>query len=50
VVHKLPVDLRNALIANHTALDAWNDGPAGPTGEPMRNGGGAGLMTVRQVL
>jgi hypothetical protein len=23
--------------------------PAGPTGEPMRNGGGAGLITVRQV-
>ena len=25
VVHKLPGDLRNALIANPTALDAWND-------------------------
>jgi hypothetical protein len=25
VVHKLPVDLREALIANTTALDAWND-------------------------
>src|SRR5690242_8236972 len=25
VVHKLPVDLREALIANATALDAWND-------------------------
>ncbi len=23
--------------------------PAGPTGVPMRNGGGAGLITVRQV-
>jgi hypothetical protein len=25
VVHKLPGDLRKALIANATALDAWND-------------------------
>ncbi len=25
VVHKLPVDLRKALIANATALDAWKD-------------------------
>jgi Bacteriocin-protection, YdeI or OmpD-Associated len=25
VVHKLPGDLRTALIANPTALDAWND-------------------------
>ena len=25
VVHKLPVDLRKALIANLTALDAWKD-------------------------
>jgi len=25
VVHKLPGDLRNALIANPTALDAWKD-------------------------
>ena len=25
VVHKLPADLRDALIANATALDAWND-------------------------
>ena len=25
VVHKLPVDLRKALIANATALAAWND-------------------------
>ena len=25
VVHKLPTDLRKALIANTTALDAWND-------------------------
>ena len=25
VVHKLPRDLRAALIANPTALDAWND-------------------------
>ena len=25
VVHKLPVDLRKALIANPTALDAWKD-------------------------
>jgi uncharacterized protein YdeI (YjbR/CyaY-like superfamily) len=25
VVHKLPGDLRNALIANTTALDAWKD-------------------------
>jgi len=25
VVHKLPADLRNALIANATALDAWKD-------------------------
>jgi uncharacterized protein YdeI (YjbR/CyaY-like superfamily) len=25
VVHKLPADLRKALIANPTALDAWND-------------------------
>jgi hypothetical protein len=24
-VHKLPVDLRAALIANPTALDAWHD-------------------------
>jgi hypothetical protein len=24
-VHKLPVDLREALIANATALDAWKD-------------------------
>jgi hypothetical protein len=25
VVHKLPADLREALIANATALDAWKD-------------------------
>src|SRR4249919_4947 len=25
VVHKLPADLRGALIANGTALDAWKD-------------------------
>ena len=25
VVHKLPVDLREALIANSTALAAWRD-------------------------
>ncbi len=25
VVHKLPADLRKALIANATALDAWKD-------------------------
>jgi len=25
VVHKLPADLRKALIANPTALDAWQD-------------------------
>jgi uncharacterized protein YdeI (YjbR/CyaY-like superfamily) len=25
VVHKLPVDLRQALTANATALDAWKD-------------------------
>jgi uncharacterized protein YdeI (YjbR/CyaY-like superfamily) len=25
VVHELPADLRNALIANTTALDAWKD-------------------------
>jgi hypothetical protein len=25
VVHKLPVDLRDALVANPAALDAWND-------------------------
>ena len=25
VVHELPVDLRKALIANATALDAWKD-------------------------
>ena len=25
VVHGLPEDLREALIANATALDAWND-------------------------
>jgi len=25
VVHNLPEDLRKALIANPTALDAWND-------------------------
>jgi hypothetical protein len=25
VVHKMPADLRDALIANGTALDAWND-------------------------
>jgi hypothetical protein len=25
VVHKLPADLRTALAANATALDAWND-------------------------
>jgi uncharacterized protein YdeI (YjbR/CyaY-like superfamily) len=25
VVHKLPGDLRTALIANSTALDAWKD-------------------------
>jgi uncharacterized protein YdeI (YjbR/CyaY-like superfamily) len=25
VVHKLPPDLRKALIANATALDAWKD-------------------------
>jgi hypothetical protein len=25
VVHKLPADLRRALIANATALDAWKD-------------------------
>jgi hypothetical protein len=31
VVHKLPGDLRNALIANRTALDAWEDiTPLGP--------------------
>jgi uncharacterized protein YdeI (YjbR/CyaY-like superfamily) len=24
-LHKLPADLRQALIANATALDAWND-------------------------
>ena len=24
-VHKLPADLRNALIANTAALDAWKD-------------------------
>ncbi len=24
-VHKLPADLREALIANATALDAWKD-------------------------
>ena len=24
-MHKLPTDLRTALIANATALDAWND-------------------------
>jgi uncharacterized protein YdeI (YjbR/CyaY-like superfamily) len=25
VVHKLPADLREALIANPTAFDAWKD-------------------------
>ena len=25
VVHKLPADLRSALIANPTAFDAWKD-------------------------
>jgi hypothetical protein len=25
VVHELPADLREALLANATALDAWND-------------------------
>jgi len=25
VVHKLPADLRKALITNTTALDAWKD-------------------------
>jgi uncharacterized protein YdeI (YjbR/CyaY-like superfamily) len=25
VVHKLPADLREVLIANATALDAWSD-------------------------
>ena len=25
VVHKLPADLRQALVANPTALDAWKD-------------------------
>jgi hypothetical protein len=25
MVHKLPADLRKALIANNTALDAWKD-------------------------
>ena len=25
VVHKLPEDLRTALLANDTALDAWQD-------------------------
>ena len=25
VVHKLPADLRTALLTNPTALDAWND-------------------------
>jgi hypothetical protein len=25
VVHKLPADLRTALVANATALDAWKD-------------------------
>jgi hypothetical protein len=25
VVHKLPTDLRKALLANDTALAAWND-------------------------
>jgi len=25
VVHELPADLREALIANATALDAWKD-------------------------
>ncbi len=25
VVHKLPADLRKALIGNTTALDAWKD-------------------------
>jgi uncharacterized protein YdeI (YjbR/CyaY-like superfamily) len=25
VVHRLPVDLREALVANITALDAWKD-------------------------
>jgi uncharacterized protein YdeI (YjbR/CyaY-like superfamily) len=25
VVHKLPTDLREALIANSTALEAWKD-------------------------
>jgi uncharacterized protein YdeI (YjbR/CyaY-like superfamily) len=25
VVHRLPTDLRNALVANVTALEAWND-------------------------
>ena len=31
VVHKLPADLRTALVANTTALEAWNDiTPSGP--------------------
>ena len=25
VVHKLPADLRDALVANPSALDAWKD-------------------------
>lgn len=25
VVHRLPADLRDALVANSTALDAWKD-------------------------
>jgi uncharacterized protein YdeI (YjbR/CyaY-like superfamily) len=25
VVHEMPTDLREALLANATALDAWND-------------------------
>jgi len=25
VVHELPADLRDALVANTAALDAWND-------------------------
>jgi uncharacterized protein YdeI (YjbR/CyaY-like superfamily) len=25
VVHELPTDLREALLANATAFDAWND-------------------------
>ncbi|MEO5840669.1 MAG: YdeI/OmpD-associated family protein [Acidimicrobiales bacterium] len=25
VVHKIPGDLRKALVTNSTALDAWND-------------------------